>query len=125
LSSVTITHPFHPLAGQRLAVLFSSQRGGTRMLTCQAGSGRVTVAESWTDRGPTPARHRLAIEGLLALVGLVESLAADAGDSTTVRVERECADPVELTWRYGQDCPVRRDCHGVGEHDHLEAGGWP
>jgi hypothetical protein len=53
---VVITHPFHPLRGQRVEVLFSRRRGGQVVLACEsAGLGRVTVLESWTDRVASPA----------------------------------------------------------------------
>jgi hypothetical protein len=37
-----------------LVVLFGAWRGGLGV-----GSGRVTVPESWTDRGPAPAEYRI------------------------------------------------------------------
>ena len=65
---VVITHPFHPLRGQRVEVLFSRRRGGQVVLACEsAGLGRVTVFESWTGRVASPAGGRLSAEGLAAL----------------------------------------------------------
>src|SRR6478672_989579 len=53
--SVLITHPFHPLSGQRLEVLFTKRRGGAVVLVGESARlGRVTVRESWTERGPAP-----------------------------------------------------------------------
>jgi hypothetical protein len=57
LGFVVITHPFHPLSGQRLEVLVCS--GGV--------GGQMTVPLSWTDRGDPPGPHRLSIEGLIEL----------------------------------------------------------
>ena len=68
-----MTHPFHPLCGQSLPVLFSRRRGGDVVLVCAGGVlGRVTVPRSWTDRGDP--RGRLSVRGwsLSALDTLVK-----------------------------------------------------
>jgi hypothetical protein len=44
-----------------------------------AGLGRVTVQESWTDRGPAPLGYRLSVEGLAALGTLIRSMRARGG----------------------------------------------
>jgi hypothetical protein len=74
--SIVVTHPFHPLAGQRLAVLFEKSRlGAERVLVCEGGpAGRVTLPVAWTDRAPTPLAHRLGAECLAELVALVAAL---------------------------------------------------
>ena len=73
--SVLITHPFHPLSGQRLEVLFAKRRGGAVVLVGESAVlGRVTVQESWTERGPAPLGCRLSAEGLAALDTLIRSL---------------------------------------------------
>ncbi len=36
--------------------------------------GRVTVQESWTERGPAPVGYRVSAEGLAALDTLISSL---------------------------------------------------
>ena len=74
--SVIVTHPFHPLAGERLVVIFEKHRAGTeRVLVCEGSpAGRVTLPAGWTDRGPVPLRHRLALEGLAALSELVAAM---------------------------------------------------
>src|SRR5260370_17485414 len=65
---VVVTHPFHPLSGQRVEVLFSRRRGGQVVLACESASlGRVTVPESWTDRVSSPVLGRLSAEGLAPL----------------------------------------------------------
>ena len=39
-----MTHPFHPLFGQCLVVLFTKRRGGAPVVVCAGGVGdRVTV----------------------------------------------------------------------------------
>ena len=73
--SVLITHPFHPLSGQRLEVLFAKRRAGAVVLVGESAQlGRVTVQESWTERGPAPLGCRVSAEGLAALDTLIRSL---------------------------------------------------
>lgn len=65
---MVITHPFSPLSGQRVEVLFSRRRGGQAVLVCEGGPlGRVTVPESWTSRAVPADGGRLSAEGLAAL----------------------------------------------------------
>src|SRR4029453_15616925 len=62
-SALLIVHPFHVLFGRRVLVLFAKRRAGRLVFVCEGGPlGRVTVPESWTERGPAPAAHRLSIE---------------------------------------------------------------
>ena len=73
--SVLITHPFHPLSGQQLEVLFARRRAGAVVLVGESDRlGRVTVQESWTERGPSPLGYRVSAEGLAALDTLIRSL---------------------------------------------------
>ncbi len=74
--SVVVTHPFHPLVGQRVAVILERRRVGAELvLVCEDGAaGRVTVPVGWTDRAPAPLAHRLACEGLVELAELVVAL---------------------------------------------------
>ena len=70
-----MVHPFHPLAGQRLPVLFCKRRAGVLVLVCEGGPrGRVTLPQSWTDQGPAPVPGRLSIEGLVELDTLTRML---------------------------------------------------
>ena len=74
---VVVTHPFHPLAGERLAVLLERRRAGADVvLVCEGGlGGRVTLPVGWTDRGSAPLSvHRLGIGGLVELAELVAGL---------------------------------------------------
>ena len=49
---VIVTHPFHPLDGQRLEVLYVKRRGADTVFVCAGGiSGQITLLQSWTDRG--------------------------------------------------------------------------
>ena len=70
-----MTHPFHPLCGQSLAVLFSKRRGRDVVFVCVGGVlGRVTVPRSWTDRADPRSVDRLSVESLSVLDTLVELL---------------------------------------------------
>ncbi|MGW1077535.1 DUF5372 family protein [Streptomyces sp. NPDC002537] len=58
---LTVTHPFHPLAGRRVEVLYSMKRGSTRMFVVDTGAGaRMTVPVAWTDRGPAAEDVRVS-----------------------------------------------------------------
>ena len=72
---VAVTHPFHPLRGQRLEVLYVKRRAGGTVFVCAGGvSGQITLPQSWTDRGELPLAHRLSAEGLAELDTLARSL---------------------------------------------------
>jgi hypothetical protein len=56
LGSVVVTHPFHPLNGRRLEVLFVKRRGDAVVFVCSGGlGGQMTLPLAWTDRGEAPA----------------------------------------------------------------------
>ena len=75
LGFVVVTHPFHPLTGQRLEVLFAKRRDGGVVFVCGGGVyGSITLPQAWTDRGEPPLAHRLSAEGLAALDTLVRSM---------------------------------------------------
>ena len=70
-----MTHPFHPLSGREVEVVYSMKRGGTRMFVLDAGSGvRMTVPVEWTDRSPAPETARVSAESLIDLYALVKAL---------------------------------------------------
>jgi len=72
---VIVTHPFHPLKGQRLEVLYAKRRAGDMVFVCAGGvSGQITLPQSWTDRGEQPLAHRLSAERLAELDTLARSL---------------------------------------------------
>src|SRR5207248_3412709 len=72
---VIVTHPFHPLNGQRLEVLYAKRRGADTVFVCSGGvSGQITLPQSWTDRGEPPLAWRLSAEGLAGLDTLARSL---------------------------------------------------
>ena len=61
------------LFGRRVPVLLAKRRAGR--VVCEGGPlGRVTVPESWTDRGPAPAAHRLSVAALVELDTLLTVL---------------------------------------------------
>ena len=76
-SFVTVTHPFHPLAGQRLRVLFERRyQAGGLALCCEGGSlGTVMLPVDWTDRGTPAASDVVGFEELIELAALVRALA--------------------------------------------------
>ncbi len=72
---VVVTHPFHPLTGQRLEVLYLKRRGADRVFVCSGGvSGQITLPLSWTDRGEPPRPQRLTAEGLAALAAATRAM---------------------------------------------------
>jgi len=75
LGFVVVTHPFHPLSGQRLEVLFAKRRGDGVVFVCGGGVyGSITLPQAWTDQGEPALAHRLSAEGLAALDTLVRSM---------------------------------------------------
>ena len=72
---VVVTHPFRPLKGQRLEVLYAKRRGADTVFVCAGGvSGQITVPLAWTDRGEPPVRRRLSAEGLAGLDTLTRNM---------------------------------------------------
>ena len=70
-----VSHPFHPLNGQRLEVLYAKRRGADTVFVCAGGvSGQITLPQSRTDRGEPPLARRLSAEGLAELDTLAGSL---------------------------------------------------
>jgi Family of unknown function (DUF5372) len=75
LGFVVVTHPFHPLIGQRLEVLYVKRRAGDTVFVCSGGvGGQITVPRAWTDRGEPAAEHRLSMAGLAALTAVTRAL---------------------------------------------------
>ena len=74
---LTVTHPFHPLAGQHLEILFERRLPTGLAYSCAGGPlGTVMLLDSWTDRGEPVAAGRLSYE---ALVELAETITAVGG----------------------------------------------
>jgi hypothetical protein len=78
LGSLVVTHPFHPLRGERLQVVFVRRQGASRLYVCEGGPrGTIGILEEATDRGPEPAERPLSFEALVALVALVADLSGE------------------------------------------------
>ena len=76
-----VTHPFHPLVGQRLEVLFVRREAVGRMYVCDGGGGRnVKLDEAATDRGPGPATRPLSFEVLVEVAAVVAALGGERED---------------------------------------------
>ncbi|HEY3035106.1 MAG TPA: DUF5372 family protein [Streptosporangiaceae bacterium] len=74
-SFVTVTHPFHPLSGRRLRVLFERKLAGGRAVSCEGGPlGSLMVPLAWTDRGPAAAGAPLTYEVLIELAGVISAI---------------------------------------------------
>jgi hypothetical protein len=72
---LVITHPFHPLKGQSLVLLFTQRRRHGLFFVCEVdGRRRITVAQDWTDRGVAASSDRLPVEGLSAARALVDKI---------------------------------------------------
>jgi len=75
LGSVVVTHPFHPLRGERLEVLLERRRGSDRVFVCDTGGGvNVELAEGATDRGLVSGERPLSLEVLVGLAAVVAAI---------------------------------------------------
>jgi len=82
LGWVEIRHPFHPLRGQRFAVLKKRRVAGHEtLIVCDPARGTFSVRREWTDRADPSecatagaTAHYFAYEQLLELIDLVNSL---------------------------------------------------
>ena len=75
-----VTHPFHPLFGQRLEVLYVRRQGASRLYVCDGGPlGGVGLLEEATDRGAEPDDRPLTAEVLIGLATVVAALGGAAG----------------------------------------------
>jgi hypothetical protein len=74
---LVVTHPFHPLRGERLAVLFERCLPDGRLYVCEAGAlGTIGLPEGATDRAPAPSLTPLTGEVLAGLVEVVVAITA-------------------------------------------------
>ena len=73
--SLVITHPFHPLTGQRLNILFERKRPEGRLYVCEGGSlGTIGLPAAWTSLSEPAAERPLTIEVLVDLAAVVKAL---------------------------------------------------
>ena len=72
-----MTHPFHPLSGQRLRVLFERKTPGGLAVSCEGGPlGSVMLPLAWTDRGCVAADGPLTYEVLADAAVVISAVSA-------------------------------------------------
>jgi hypothetical protein len=72
---LVVTHPFHPLRGESLEVLYVRREAGGRVYVCDGGRfGGVSLPEEVTDRGREPADRALTVEVLVGLVAVIAAI---------------------------------------------------
>jgi hypothetical protein len=72
---LVVTHPFHPLAGQRLEVLFERRMPTGLAFSCDGGAlGYMMLPATWTDRGIPEEPARLSYEALVELARVMAGL---------------------------------------------------
>ena len=77
---MTVLHPFHPLSGQRLRVLFERKVAGGLAVSCEGGPlGSLLVPLAWTDRGVPAADAPLTFEVLIELAGVISAISPRRG----------------------------------------------
>jgi hypothetical protein len=75
-----VTHPFHPLSGRRLQVLFERKMPSGLVVSCEGGPlGSVQLPVAWTDRGEPAAQGPLTYEVLAGLAVAVEAVRSRHG----------------------------------------------
>ena len=73
---MTVTLPFHPLAGRRLRVLGQQRSSRGLELDCDGGDrGRVRLPAAWTDRVPPEAAGRVSASCLADLTAEMAAIA--------------------------------------------------
>ncbi len=76
-----VTHPFHPLHGERLEVLYVRRLATGRVYACDGGRARnVALDEEATDRGSEPAERPLTFDVLVELVAVVAAVGGGRED---------------------------------------------
>ena len=81
MGSLVVTHPFHPLFGKRLEVLYVRREAAGRMFVCYGGGGRnVKLYEAATDRGPVPAERPLTFDLVGEVAAVVAALGSEGED---------------------------------------------
>lgn len=73
---MVVTHPFHPLSGERLEVEGQERPNGGWRLRCRGPLGTVVVPVEWTDRSAPGSQSRLTYEGLVDVAGIVTAIRA-------------------------------------------------
>jgi hypothetical protein len=101
LEYVTITHPHHPLQGQRCELIRIQRRGADPDLVLRLADGtHAAIAMSWTDYGEepgcspvpsAPALPLLDLQGLRQIVDLFDQLRQDGRFPTSRRHTRRAS----------------------------------
>lgn len=74
---MTVTLPFHPLAGRRLRVLGQQRSYRGLELDCDGGDlGRVRLPAAWTDRVAPEAAGRVSASGLADLAAVMAAISS-------------------------------------------------
>jgi uncharacterized protein DUF5372 len=82
---LVVTHPFHPLCGRSLPVLFERRTRRGLWFVCEVdGRSRVTLRQEWTDRGAPAGERRLSADGLTALRAVIDAVLGRCSDTTRV-----------------------------------------
>jgi hypothetical protein len=97
LSRVRVTHPFHPWAGQEFEFVKRRHNWQADRVYVRDGAGELaSLPAEWTDAVPDDpfvvvagGRAPFDLEGLVALSGLVASLAAapSSGEGRAARID--------------------------------------
>ena len=74
---MTVTLPFHPLAGERLRVLGQQRTPRGLEVDCDGGDlGRVRLPAAWTDRVPPETGGRVSARVLADLAAVIAAIGA-------------------------------------------------
>ena len=79
---MVVTHPFHPLFGERLEVLYVRRFPTGRVYVCDGGGRNVALDEEATDRGSEPAERPLSFEVLVEVAAVVAAVGGGKGKRT-------------------------------------------
>jgi hypothetical protein len=82
---LVVTHPFHPLCGRELVVLFERHTRRGLWFVCEVdGKQRATLRQEWTDRGVPAGEQRLGVEGLAELRAVIDAVMGRSSSDTRV-----------------------------------------
>ena len=82
---MVVTHPFHPLCGWELPVLFERRTRRGLWFVCEVdGRSRATLRQEWTDRGAPAGDQRFAADGLTVLREVVDAVTGRRSGTTQV-----------------------------------------
>ena len=75
MGSLVVTHPFHPLKGRQLNILFERKLGEGRLYVCEGGAlGTIGLPAGWTSLSEPAGERALTVEALVELAALVKAL---------------------------------------------------